>query len=183
MFVALAACGDSDPDTDAATAVPRDVAQLGSARPIPTDIEVCELLTDEQIATVLPGHEGGFEAASGESLFGDNTQSYKCSYDAEQGNAVFFFTIDLTVGEFGVRSYQAGRELAEAEGDIDRRIDVADGGWIEVGDDWLGQGIPHVTATVLKNPTEISILLMTPDAHDKIDQVIELASLVASNLD
>jgi len=50
---------------------------------IPADIEVCELLTDEQVATVLAGHEGGIEAASGQQLFGDETRSYKCGYDVE----------------------------------------------------------------------------------------------------
>lgn len=182
-IAALAACGGNDSGAETDTpAASQQRSQAGPVRAAPTDIKVCGLLTDAQVTSVLPGHTGGMEAASGSAMFGDDTRSYKCSYDKREGNAVFFFTLDLTVGEFGVSSYEMDRQMAESEGSIHREIGVADGGWVEKGDDWLGQGVPYVTATLLKNPTEISILLMTPDSHDQVDKVIELASSVASGL-
>jgi hypothetical protein len=187
-LLVLACSGGDAPeanDIDSSVAVADASPASESVRPdsIRTDIDVCELLTGEQVATVLPGHEGGLETASGAQLFGDDTRSYKCSYDAQEAGEVYFFTVDLTVGPFGLMSYQTGREMAQAEGDIHREVEIADGGWVEVGDEWLGQGIPYVTVTVLRNPAEISILLMVPDAHEKVDAVVNLAAAVASVLD
>jgi len=79
-------------------------------------------------------------------------------------------------------SYQSGREMAQAEGDIHREVDIADGGWV-AGDEWMGQDIPFVSVTVLDSLTEISVLLMAPDAHEKVDAVGDLTAAVASALD
>jgi hypothetical protein len=60
----------ADVDASAALADASPASESVDPDAIPADIEVCELLTDEQVATVLPGHEGGIEAASGQQLFG-----------------------------------------------------------------------------------------------------------------
>jgi hypothetical protein len=72
--------------------------------------------------------------------------------------------------------------MAQAEGEIHREIAFADGGWVEVRDQWMGQDIPNVSVDVLKNPTEISLFLMVPNAHEKVDAMVDLAAAVASAL-
>jgi hypothetical protein len=43
------------------------------------DIKPCELLTSEQVTTVLPGHDEGYVAKDGGSLI-EGVDSYQCSY-------------------------------------------------------------------------------------------------------
>jgi hypothetical protein len=101
----------------------------------------------------------------------------------EEAGNLHVFTIDLTVGGMAGMSYQSGREMAQAEGDIHREVDIADGGWVEVGDEWMGQDVPFVSVTVLDGLTEISVLLMVSDAHEKVDAVGDLTAAVASALE
>lgn len=181
------ACGGASASgadgVDASATVADTSSASESASPaMPTDVKVCDLLTDAQVATVLPGHGGGVEVASGEKLFGDETRSYKCSYSVEEAGNVHVFTIDLTAGPFGVDAHRTGRAMAQAEGEIHREVAVADGGWVEVRGEWMGQAIPNVSVDLLKNPTEISLFLMVPNAHEKVDAVVDFASAIASAL-
>jgi hypothetical protein len=162
--------GGSSADADPST-------QVLDSSEVPSDIAVCDLLTDEQVATVLPGHSGGMEVASGQELLGSSA-SYKCAYDVERGDEVDIFTVDLTVGPDAVQWFEAGRAFAREENDILRELDIGDGGYVEAGSGPLYDFM----VVVLKDSVEIDLTLKAQGAEDRVDALVALAPTVVSKL-
>lgn len=161
----LAGCGDGS-GQDAQTAAD------GS------DIEVCDLLTDEQVSSVLPGHDGGFVAASGASM-SEGISSYQCSYSAHRPGDFDLLTLVLTIAsdpedfEQWVKPSRFSRE----EGYPDLRD-------LEIGDGGMLFGDPDdVEVEVWKGLTLISLALMAPGAKSRSDALVDLAAVVAAKIE
>jgi hypothetical protein len=132
-------------------------------------VSPCELLTDEQVTTVLPNHMSGDVDHAGPSLI-DGVNAYQCSYLDE---AVNMLTVVVNV---------AATDALFAEikptmwGDNDaQKISVGDGGWIRGEDD-------DMKVTVMKGRAVLDLELMAPGAKAKSAALIELAKAAAAHL-
>jgi len=133
------------------------------------EIAPCELLTDEQVATVLPNHMPGDVDHAGPSLV-DGINAYQCSYLDEEVNML---TVVVNVAA-------TDKLFAEIKptmwGDTDaQKIDVGDGGWIRGEDD-------DMKVTVMKGRAVLDLELMAPGAKAKSAALIELAKAAAAHL-
>jgi hypothetical protein len=131
----------------------------------------CELLTADDVATVLPDADDGFEAMAGGSLI-DGVDAYQCSYM----NPVFdLFTVIVNVAEDDER-FEWIEPSPSAYGDEAREVDVADGGWLHGTD-------TDLKVTVVKGLAVIDLELMAAYAGERADALIELARIVADRLE
>jgi hypothetical protein len=166
MVALLAGCGDGS-GQDAQTA-----AADGS------DIEVCELLTNEQVSSVLPGHDGGFVAASGAPV-SEGISSYQCSYSAHRTDDFDLLTLVLTIAsdpddfEQWVRPRRSSRE--EGYPDL-RDLEIGDGGMLFGDQD-------DMEVEVWNGLTLISLELTAPGAKSRSDALVDLAAVVAAKIE
>jgi hypothetical protein len=132
-------------------------------------IAPCELLTDEQVATVLPNHEPGDVDHAGPSLI-DGINAYQCSYLDEEVNM-------LTVVVNVASTDELFAEIKPTMwGDNDaQKISVGDGGWIRGEDD-------DMKVTVMKGRAVLDLELMAPGAKGKSAALVELAKAAAAHM-
>jgi hypothetical protein len=162
LAVALPGCGG---EGNGASPEQRSAAVTDAAG---SSVDVCALLTSEQVSTVLPGHDGGEVEHSGGSLL-KGVDAYQCSYTAISGSDIRLLTVILNVAstdelfaEIKPTGFARGKEEA---------ISLGDGGWSR-GDerDWK--------ITVMKGRTVIDLELMAPAANEQSAQLLELARSV-----
>lgn len=132
----------------------------------------CSLLSTEQVATVLPGHDGGSVAADGGSLI-KGVDSYQCSYARIEGTDALLFTVivhkahdDAAFGEI-----RPGRSFHEDH----QPVEAGDGAWL-YGDD------KDLKLQMLKGRNVVELELMAPDAAAKKDAIVELARALAGKV-
>lgn len=130
-------------------------------------LDPCALVTDEQVATVLPGHDGGFVAKAGGSLV-EGIDAYQCSYSTDEADLL---TVILNVAVDEER-FETLKPSSLVMGDA-REIDVGDRGWVRGEYD-------DMKVTVLKGLTRIDLELMSSNAGDKADALVDLARAVAN---
>jgi hypothetical protein len=133
-------------------------------------LDVCALLSSEQVSTVLPGHDGGTVTHSGGSLL-KGVDAYQCSYAKIAGSDMQLLTVILNVAttdELFAEIKPTGSESGEA-------IPLGDGGWSR-GDkeDWK--------ITVMKDRTVIDLELMAPTAQEQSAQLLELARSIVGKV-
>lgn len=131
------------------------------------DIVPCELLTGEEVETVLPGHDEGFTAHSGGSLM-EGVDSYQCSYTNEKMD---LFTVIVHVAAdkekfswIKPESSSSGTELK-----------IGDGGWLDSEKDEL-------KLEASKGLKVIELNLMAPNAPEKTDALIKVASALLDKI-
>lgn len=124
LLLCLGACGDGERVSVADTADDED----GSGRAQP-----CELLSAEQIATVLPGADAGYVAARGGSLI-EGIDSYQCSYsDPEMNMLLVMFHTAATDALFDeIKPKDPTWIVGEANV---QPVQIGDGGWVYTSDD------------------------------------------------
>ena len=152
----IVACGNSSKDSK-------------SERSNSTGIAPCELLTPDQLETILPGHDEGFVAHAGGSLI-KGVDSYQCSYSADNGG---LFTVILTVAVDDKRfeKIKPDHWLYSK----DRKVNVGAGGWLFGEED-------DMKLKAVKGHTVIKLELLANNAKDKADALIELASAIAQKI-
>lgn len=132
-----------------------------------TDIVPCELLSGEQVETVLPGHDEGFTAHSGGSLM-NGVDSYQCSYTNEKMD-LFTVIVHVAADEdkfswIKPTSSSSGTELK-----------IGDGGWLDSEQDEL-------KLEASKGLKVIELNLMAPNAPEKTDALIKIASALLDKI-
>jgi hypothetical protein len=165
----LLICGCGNRPQDAKTAdspaAPLESDHSGTSN----RIRPCELLTAEQVATVLPNHDGGMAVLSGGSLM-KGVDAYQCSYSNK--------TMDLMTVVLNIADNDDNFSWIKPSEGLhrdDRKVEIADGGWVYGEDDDL-------KIEVVKGRTIIDLELMAPGARSKAEALIELARVVAGNI-
>ncbi|MCP5165596.1 MAG: hypothetical protein H6990_11135 [Pseudomonadales bacterium] len=130
----------------------------------------CELLSPEEVASVLPAAGAGTTTQSGGSLI-EGVDAYQCSYLNATADLL---TVILNVAADDQRFDQIapGSELREER----QPVQIGEGGWMSVAPG-------EVKITAIQNRTVIDIDLMTSDAADRTAQLILLTESVAAKLE
>ncbi len=133
-------------------------------------LKPCELLTNDQVTTVVPRHDGGFQVHAGGSLI-QGVDAYQCSYSNE---SLDLLTVILNVA-VDDRRFSQIKPDPSAYGKA-TKLDIADGGWLRGEDD-------DMKVTVLRGRTVIDLELLAADAREKTDAIVELARSVAQHIE
>jgi hypothetical protein len=140
-------------------------------------LAVCELLTDAEVAEVLPDHDGGIVTADGGSLI-EGVDTWQCSYTARGANAADFdlLTVIVTVAST-VELFAEVQPTAGVKRDI-----YANFTEIQAGDGGFSYGEPDDTMVDLwQGTTLVSLELASDDAAAHADRLVTLASAVLAN--
>lgn len=136
------------------------------------DIVPCELLTSEQVETLLPEHDGGYTAASGGSLM-KGVDSYQCSYSDEKYN-LFTVIVHVAKTKDDFDWIKPRKSIPEIyEGAV--KLSVGDGGWLYGEKD-------DMKVTVSKGFTVLELELMYPNAEEKSDAMVALAKILMKKI-
>ena len=164
-----AGCGGSSTDAgrsaeDSATAA----ATAGSDE----DRGPCALLGGDEVATVLPGHDGGMVAANGGSLI-KGVDSYQCSYTRVEGTDVQLFTVIVhkAADDAAFEQIRPSKSMHED----DQPVEAGDAAWVYGDEDDL-------KLRMLKGHSIVELELMLPDAATRKDAVVELARALAGKV-
>ncbi|MDH4349161.1 MAG: hypothetical protein OEW17_10165, partial [Gemmatimonadota bacterium] len=130
------------------------VATLARPAPLSAQIDPCKLLTREQVATVLPNHDGGSVAHAGPALI-PGVSAYQCSYVDKEFNLLTVI-LNVAVDDKRFAEIRPGSIVTD-----EQQVAVADGGWV--------RGDPSdMKLTAVKGRTVIDLELMAPGAGGKI---------------
>lgn len=133
----------------------------------------CDLLTDEQVTTVVPGHDGGHDQDTSEASLMKDVSMEHCKY--YHGGPEGLVMLDVIV--YRASSDEGFEQIAISEWghSSDTKLDIGDVSFLEdAGGTW--------TATASKGRTVFEISLMADDAGAKSEQLVELARAVAAKL-
>ena len=146
------------------------VLLLGVAAPtlVSAQIDPCKLLNREQVATVLPDHDGGSVAHAGPALI-EGVSAYQCSYLDKEFN-LFTVILNVAVDDKRFADIKPGSTITD-----EKKVAVADGGWIRGSPD-------DMKLTAVKSRTVIDLELMAPGAGGKAAALVALANAVAGKL-
>lgn len=133
-------------------------------------LKPCELLSPDQVASVLPNHDGGLQVKAGGSLI-DGVDAYQCSYssgDADMLTVILNVAVDEE--RFGkIKPSSLG--MSEA-----REVEIADAGWVRSDAD-------DIKVTAIAGYARIDLELMISGAEAKTDALIELTRQVAAGIE
>ena len=138
----------------------------------PGGIEPCELLTSEQVSTVLPGHDEGYVAHSGGSLI-EGVDSYQCSY-SDEGLSLFTVILHVAVDKKRFDEIKLDPSTYRMDKSV-RELKIGDGGWL--------YGEPDdMKLKAEKGFTVLEFELLAKNAGDKKDKLVELASSIMKKI-
>jgi hypothetical protein len=161
LFSFILACGNEGRNKD-----------LEEENPGSSEIVPCELLTIEQVKTVLPGSGEGFTASSGESLM-KGVKSYQCSYSDEKYHLLTVI-VHVASAKEDFDWIKPRENIGDDYKDA-RKLNIGDGGWL--------YGDPEdMKVKVVKGYTVVELNLSSDDASEKGDSLIELASIVVKKI-
>ena len=165
LGMALAGCGSDGgaPSANGAVVAAEDSDSFG----------ICRMLTGEQVATVLAGHDGGEVTHSGGSMM-DGVDSYQCSYTSEADDQ--YRVLALVVSVASSPELLAKLRPSDFLYSEDNRPDIADGAF--VNDKMDGE----LGITVIKGLHKIDLDLSSEDAHSRRQALLDLAASVAGKL-
>jgi hypothetical protein len=164
LALALPGCGGEGKGT----AAEQESAAVESAGG--PGLDVCSLLSSEQVSTVLPGHDGGTVTHSGGSLL-KGVDAYQCSYAKIADNDIYLLTVILNVAS----TDELFAEIKPTGSEGEEAIPLGDGGWSR-GDkkNWK--------ITVMKDRTVIDLELIAPTAQEQSAQLLELARTIVGKV-
>ncbi len=172
LCTTLACGGSASDDSVPAVEVTQPAEQSGQE-----GLAICDLLTDEEVASVLPGHDGGMVASSGGSLM-EGVDSYQCSYSAVHGEDFDLTTVIVTVASTA-ELFEQVKPTASVKRDIYdnfSELQVADGGFSYGESD-------DMKVEVWKGTSLVSVNLMSADAGSQAEALVGLASTLVERLD
>jgi hypothetical protein len=143
-------------------------------RPLPTagasavSLDPCKILSKEQIATVLPNHDGGFIAHAGGSLI-QGVDAYQCSYTDPNANV---FTVVVNIAVDGKRFGEIKPHFFSGEA---TKVPVGEGGWLRGETD-------DMKLTAVKGRAVLDLELLAPDARQKGPAMVILAKAAIARL-
>ena len=150
---------------------PREAATGGEASSASSSnaIEPCRLATAEQVANVLPNHDGGSVAHAGASLL-KGIDAYQCSYlNPETDLLTVIVHVAADQERFG-----AIKKSGSFHGDH-RAVPIADAAWV-----W-GEG-DNMKVQVEKGLTILDLELTAKNAAARADALVDLARAVSGKI-
>jgi hypothetical protein len=136
-------------------------------------IAPCDLLTAEQVATVLAGSDEGMAVKTGGSMI-DGVDAYQCSYSNTDLD-MLTVTIHVATDNTLFTEIEPRRPMSELYDEI-REIEVGEGGWL--------YGDPtEMKLTASQGDAVIELELMTADAGESGDALVALGDAVVSHID
>lgn len=166
VAAAFAACGGAEQGSSSAR------AEADVAEPSGSGVQVCNLLSSEQVSSVLPGHDGGSVTHSGGSLL-KGVDAFQCSYTVISGADLRLLTVILNVASTAelfdtIKPSGSAHEKEEA-------VSIGDGGWSwGAEDNWK--------VSVMKGRTLVDLELMAPNAKARAAQLLGLAKTIVDKL-
>jgi hypothetical protein len=137
------------------------------------DLVPCELLTAEQVETVLPGSDEGYTAASGNSLM-EGVKSYQCSYNNDKYD-LFTVIIHVASSEKDFEWIKPKDSSIRDSYEDAKKLQIGDGGWL--------YGDPNdMKVEVAKGFSVIQLELSSDKAKEKGDALIELAVILVKKI-
>jgi hypothetical protein len=133
-------------------------------------LKPCGLLSSDQVATVLPGHDGGLQVKAGGSLI-EGVDAYQCSYSSGDADLL---TVILNVAVDEER-FEKIKPSSFGMSDA-KKVDIADGGWVRGDDD-------DVKVTAIAGHTRIDVELMASGAQGKSNALVELTRQVIAQIE
>lgn len=164
----LAACGQPSGTPSASTA---DAPQPAEAQG--GDAGICRMLTAAQVASVLPGSDGGSPSDGGGSLL-EGVESRQCSYVASRDAELDLLTVIVTTARDDALFEQI--EVTGFAFDDEDAVPVGDRGWKK--DD----SADEFEVVANKGRSVLRVNLMAPGARDKAAPMIAMAQAVAAEL-
>ncbi len=161
--VLLAGCG-SDPSTPADTGA--------GAAPAAETSDPCRILTQAQVAAVLPDADSGFATTRGRSLI-EGVRQYQCTYTDPSGG-LFGVAFDVAETDELFESIKPGDTARQVRERGAREVEVGDGGWL------LERANGSLELRAVKNRTSIYLELGVPGSQTRADALIEAARVVAA---
>jgi hypothetical protein len=138
-----------------------------------SEIAACDLLTADEVATVLPGSDEGMTVKSGESMI-EGVDSYQCSYSNTDFDLLTVIVHVATNNEQFIQ-IEPKRPMSELYDEI-REIEVGDGGWL--------YGDPtEMQLTAGQGDAVIELELMSVDAGERGDAIVALSEEIAKRID
>lgn len=136
-------------------------------------IAPCELLTAEQVATVLADPDEGMAVKTGGSMI-EGVDAYQCSY-SNASHDLLTVTVNVATDNTLFTEIEPRRPMSELYDEI-REVEVGDGGWL--------YGDPtEMKLTASQGDAVIALELMTADAGGSGDALVALGEAVASRID
>lgn len=164
----LVACGQhSDTPSTSTAAAPQPVEPQGG------DAGVCSMLSAEQVASVLPGSDGGSPSDGGGSLI-EGVESRQCSYVASRDAELDLLTVIVTTAPDDALFEQI--QVTGFAFDDEDAVPVGDRGWKK--DD----SADEFEVVANKGRSVVRMNLMAPGARDKAATMIAMAQVVAEQL-
>lgn len=160
--------GEETPSTAISTTNSSNVASRSSEA-----IDPCDLLTAEQVATVLTGSDEGMAVKTGGSMI-EGVDSYQCSYSNTDLD-LLTVTIHVATDNILFTEIEPRRPMSELYDEI-REIEVGDGGWLYGGPTEMKLTAGHGDAV-------IELELMTAGAGESGGALVALGDVVASQID
>jgi hypothetical protein len=146
-------------------AVTRNVTRLG---PPGSALDPCKLLTKDQVATVLPNHDGGDVAHAGGSMI-KGVDAYQCSYLNPQAQLLTVI-VNVAVDDKRFEAIKPDFSLTEAQ-----KVPVGEAGWL--------RGQPNdLKLTAVKGRSVLDLELLAPGAKTKGDALVALGKAAIAHL-
>jgi len=137
------------------------------------DIKPCELLTSEQVTTVLPGHDEGYVAKDGGSLI-EGVDSYQCSYSNDNYD-LFTVTIHVATNKKQFKEIKPNPSTIRMIHKHVLELNIGDGGWLYGDPDDL-------KLKAIKGYTVIELELTSENAEKKGDALVEIVSILIEKI-
>jgi hypothetical protein len=162
---ALTGCGGGNAGGD-------EAATAGAA-----GLAVCDLLTDAEVAEVLPGHDGGIVTADGGSLI-EGVDTWQCSYTAQGEDATDFDLLTVTVNVATTPElFDEVRPTPAVKRETYDNFTE-----IQAGDGGFTYGEPDdMMIDVWQGTTLVSLELRSDEAGTNGEQLVSLASAALAN--
>ncbi len=168
VTVLLAGCGNAT-DTPAGNS-----AAGGSSNGDSDSLAPCELLTSEQVATVLPEADAGFTTARGRSLL-PGVRNFQCSWSNPADDA-FYLVFEIAADDEAFAAIKPTQRAAYVRDMGAREPGIGDESWIYEDRDG------SLRFRILQNRKVIDLHLQSADAPSREPALIELGRIVADRL-
>ena len=133
-------------------------------------IEVCKLLSDAQVRSVVPDLADTRVASNGESLM-KTVESYQCSHVNTSAEGLIV-EVHFAADDQSFRQITGG---GPDRFETEKKLDIGDASWIYPKDN-------RMIVTVHQGRTLVELLLNTKDAAQKGQALTELARAVAAKV-
>jgi hypothetical protein len=149
------------------------ISTTNSSNGASSAIAPCDLLTADEVATVLPGSDEGMTVKSSESMI-DGVDAYQCSYSNDESDLLTVI-VHVAVDNERFGQIEPKRPMSELYDEV-REIDVGDGGWL--------YGDPtEMQLTAGQGYAVIELELMTADAGERGDAILALGDEITERID